>query len=235
VLAADDSSALLPTIVSRCARVRLGPVAADVVSAMLVDAGVADAARGTALARLASGRPGAALALARQPDAVLAQSRIARLLIDLLGADRRRRMSSQNDLIEDGAVLAAAASGAARASDDEPPMQPATRRRSVKSERGPRRASPAERRAAVAQVLTVWRDVARDLCVAARGGRRELRQHDLLEELTAGGADVEAPEIAAFLARLEAISRAVEAYANPELALDALLLEWPQPRRRAAA
>jgi hypothetical protein len=33
--------------------------------------------------------------------------------------------------------------------------------------------------------------------------------------------------------RIDAIGRAVEAYANPELALDVLLLEWPTAKRVA--
>jgi DNA polymerase-3 subunit delta' len=233
VLAADDSSALLPTIVSRCARVRMGPVAADVVSALLVERGLTDAARGAALARLAAGRPGAALALGDKPEAVLAQGRIARLLLDLLAADRRRRLAAQADLIEDGTLLAAAAGGGPDTPDDGAAAEPAPRRRTTKSGSGTRRASPAERRAAVTCVLAVWRDVARDLAVAARGGRRELRQHELLEELSTAGASLAPADMARFLGRIETVSRAIDQYANPELALDALLLEWP--RTRAAA
>jgi DNA polymerase III delta' subunit len=229
VLAADDSSALLPTIVSRCARVRLGPVAPEVVSELLVERGVTDAMRGAALARLAAGRPGAALALGSQPDAVLAQGRIARLLIDLLSADRRQRLAAQSDLIEDGTLLAAAATGMAEAMEDGSfAVEPAPRKRATRTGSGPRRASPAERRGAVTAVLAVWRDVARDLAVAARGGRRELRQHELLEELSAAGSSLAPADMARFLGRIETVSRAIDQYANPELALDALLLEWPR-------
>ena len=42
------------------------------------------------------------------------------------------------------------------------------------------------------QIVAVWRDVARDLAVAARGGKRELHQHELLDELTDAGARVDA-------------------------------------------
>jgi hypothetical protein len=82
-------------------------------------------------------------------------------------------------------------------------------------------------------VLGVWRDVARDVAVAAHGGRRELRQHELLEELSEAGRLVDQAAITRFLGRVEAVSRAIDAYANPELALDTLLLEWP--RTSAAA
>jgi DNA polymerase-3 subunit delta' len=224
VLAADDTSALLPTVVSRCARIRLGPVAPETIAELLAEAGLSDAARGAALGRLAGGRPGVAIALAATPDAGVAQARLTRLLIDLLAAPRHRRLRAAQELLEDGAVLAGAtapevvadgAAGTARAA------------------RGERRASPAERRAAAAQVISVWRDVARDLVVAAHGGRRELRQPELLDELSAAAQTVDAASVTRFLGRLESIGRALDAYANPELALDALLLAWPASRAAA--
>jgi hypothetical protein len=79
----------------------------------------------------------------------------------------------------------------------------------------------------------VWRDVARDLAVVTRGGGRELRLHDLLDELAAARATVDPAAATEFLDRLEAVSRALDAYANPELAVDALLLAWPKTRRAA--
>jgi DNA polymerase-3 subunit delta' len=210
VLATDGSAGLLPTVVSRCVRVRLGPVAADLIAGLIADAGLADAVRGAALARLAGGRPGLALRLARQPDAAVVQARLARTLLDLLAADRRRRLAAQQDLLDDGATLAAAVAGR------EPPSAAARR-------------APAERRAAAAQVLFVWREVTRDLAVAAHGGRAELRQHELIDELLAVGPTVPADRLTQFLARLDAAARALEAYANPELLLDSLLLIWPRP------
>jgi DNA polymerase-3 subunit delta' len=225
VLAASDSAALLPTVASRCVRLRLGPVDTETIGALLAGMGLADASRGTTLGRLAGGRPGVALRLAADAEAVLVYSRIARTLLDLTAADRRRRLSSQAELLEDGARLAAASSGLAAdgAEDGE---------RATPGKSG-RRVSPAERRAAVAQILAVWRDVARDLAVAAQGGRRELRLHDLLDELVQAAAGMEVAQAARFLDRVEGMSRAVDAYANPELVLDTLLVQWPQ-RRQAA-
>ena len=238
ILAADDSSTLLPTVVSRCARLRLGPVAIEAVAELLDEAHLADRSSGAALARLAGGRPGAALALAHRPEAVLAQGRLARTLLDLLGADRRRRLGAQSELLEEGVLLESASSGAASDADlaavDEPQAKRRTKSATRTAERTTaRRPSPAERRAAVAQVIGVWRDVARDLAVAARGGRRELRQPELLDDLVRAGATVDADAVAQFLARLDGVSRALDGYANPELALDALLLAWPKPVRAA--
>ena len=229
ILAADDSTKLLPTVISRCMRVRMGPVSADELSRVLAERGVADAARGAALARLTGGRPGAALAMAANSDAVIAQGRLARTLLALLGAERRRRLAAQQELIDDGAVLAAAA-GAAVSVDGVVSTEAAPMRSRAKSSGGARRASPAERRAAVAQIVAVWRDVARDLAVAARGGKRELRQHELLDELVDAGALVNPAQVTVFLQRIDALGRALDSYANPELVLDTLLLEWPRTR-----
>ena len=64
VLCADDEDRLLPTVRSRCARIRLGPVAVRDVEAILADAELADPPLAARLARLAGGRPGLARSLA---------------------------------------------------------------------------------------------------------------------------------------------------------------------------
>ena len=58
ILCADRDDLLLPTVRSRCVRVRLGPVAIREIESLLEDAGAADASRAGRLARLAAGRPG---------------------------------------------------------------------------------------------------------------------------------------------------------------------------------
>ena len=237
VLAADDVGALLPTVVSRCARLQLGPVTNDTIADLLADMSLADRSQGTALARLSSGRPGVAIALAHRPEAVQAQARIARTLLDLLAADRRGRLGLQGDLIADGALLAAAAAGVPSDIDDgiaELPRPRRSRQPASAAERGARRPSPAERRSAVASVVNVWRDVCRDLAVAARGGTAELHQLELLDELVAAGAAIDPDAVTRFLARLDAAGRQIDAYANPELALDALLLAWPRAQSAAS-
>jgi DNA polymerase III subunit delta' len=232
ILAADESSGLLPTVVSRCARLRLGPVPVDDIAAMLSDAGVADAARGSRLGRLAGGRPGLALALAAQPEALVIQERLARRLLELLGADRRQRLAALEELLEDSASLVAAAEAAAEPAT---PTDAAAQPSPSTGRRGPRpaRSSPAERRQAAAQLMTVWREVCRDLALAGHGAVAELRMHELADELAARARLVEAPALARFLAGLDDAGRQVEAYANPELVLDVLLLRWPSPRRAA--
>lgn len=223
ILAADDSAGLLPTVISRCARARLGPVATEPMAQLLAERGLADAARAAVLSRLAGGRPGVALALATRPEATVVQSRLAAALLDLLVADRRRRLAAPPELLADAVELLRATTG--RVDEDEAPQR--------RSATAASKISPAERRAAAAQLLAVWRDVARDLAVATRGGARELRQHELLDELAVHGRSIDPAHAALFLSRLEAVSRAIDAYANPELAVDALLLAWPMARRAA--
>jgi DNA polymerase-3 subunit delta' len=216
VLAADESANLLPTLISRCARLRLAPLTGQEIVELLASAGVADAARAATLARLSGGRPGVALALAAQPEIVLIHARLARSLLDLVGADRRVRLAAVPALLDDGVALAAVASP--DVADGGAPAKSA------------QRASPAQRRAAVTQLVTVWRDVARDLALAIHGARAELRQPDLLDEMTATAGIVDGAAITRFLSRLDGAVAALDAYANPELMLDTLLLEWPHQR-----
>lgn len=233
VLAADDSAALLPTVVSRCARLRLAPVAAEAVGALLEETGVADASRALLLARLAGGRPGLALALAATPEALLIRARVARTLITLLWEERRRRLATQAELLDDGAALARLTVAGAPNEEGEP-AGPAVREADQKAARA-KRHTPAERRAAVVALIAVWRDVSRDLALAARGAGTELLLRDLVDELGSAAELVEPASMSRFLQRLGALGRAVDAYANPELALDVLLLEWPRAHERAVA
>ena len=108
VLCADRDDLLLPTVLSRCARIRLGPVPIREIEAILEDAVAADPPRANRLARLAWGRPGAALALARAPEAVTARDEIARTLIDLAGERAARRLGVGRELLGRSAELVAA-------------------------------------------------------------------------------------------------------------------------------
>lgn len=98
ILCADDEDRLLPTVRSRCARLRLGPVATRDVEAILVDGGAADPPLAARLARIAGGRPGAARTLARAPAALAARDEMARMLLDLLEAPVASRLGAARDL-----------------------------------------------------------------------------------------------------------------------------------------
>ena len=220
VLAAEDESPLLPTVRSRCVRVRLGPVAVAEIGRLLADRGLADPARGAALARLAGGAPGLAIAFAQEPESVLVHARVVRTLLDLADADRRTRLGAAAELVADAMVLVDAAEP--DGVDGDGPDRPAAGRQLP-------RGAPAERRRAVLALLSAWRPLARDLALAANGGTRQLVHLDLLEEISDAGARLDRRAIVDFLSLLDELAAAIEAYANAELALDVLLLAWPRP------
>ena len=249
ILAADDEASLLPTVRSRCARYALAPLALEEVARLLVERGLTDPPRAASLARLAEGRPGLAVALAHEPDAPLIEDRLARTLLDLAAAGTAERLAAVPELLADAAELAERIErGARRAPLDgteaDGPDAGATDAITARAAGGAARAvarpsgrraapSPAERRAAVVRLIATWRALARDLAVAAQGGRAHVRHIDLLEELGAVGGRVAAEDVRLFLRRLDELGRAVDAYANPELALDVLLLRWPRAPRVA--
>ncbi len=246
VLCADDEEALLPTVRSRCVRVRLGPVAGRAIEELLVERGAADAPTAARLARLAEGRPGLALAYAAAPEAVRRRERLGRFLLDLLGADRRSRLAGARELLAEAGSLAEelarsrerltgpgstrvdAGTAAGRASA---PLDAASDEPSGTGvlQGAATRLAPAERRRAAAALLEAWTAVARDLAVASIGGRRAIRDPALLEELGQAAASLPPGTAGAFLERLEHASRLLDQNANPDLLVDVLLLAWPRP------
>jgi DNA polymerase-3 subunit delta' len=117
VLCADDEDRLLPTVRSRSARIRLGPVATRDIEGILADAGVAEPPLAARLARISAGRPGVARILARAPDAVAARDEIARTLLDLLAGGTAPRLAAVRDLTARATDLARALDRATRAED----------------------------------------------------------------------------------------------------------------------
>ena len=99
LLCADDEDRLLPTIRSRCVRIRLGPVGPRAIEDLLADLGLADAPAAARLARLAEGRPGVAIALARHPDAVIAREELLRRLVDLADEGPAGRLVAGSGLL----------------------------------------------------------------------------------------------------------------------------------------
>lgn len=83
VLVATSARALLPTIASRCQRLRFGPVDRDRLEAWLARRGVPEAAE---LARLAQGSPGEALRLA-EADALTERRALRDAVLGALGGD----------------------------------------------------------------------------------------------------------------------------------------------------
>lgn len=120
IICADREDSLLPTVLSRCIRLRLGPVAIREIEAILTESGIADAPTAARLARLSGGRPGIARIWALAPDAVAARAEIARSLLDLAGERAVRRLSVGRDLLKRAGELVRALDVAAQPAPDGP-------------------------------------------------------------------------------------------------------------------
>jgi DNA polymerase III delta' subunit len=118
VLCADAEEPLLPTIRSRCARLRLGPVASADIAAVLADHGIDDPALAARLARIAGGRPGLALAWAADPAALRVRDECTRVLLDLTSARPADRLAGVR-------AAAATAASLAELAEPSPPVAPA--------------------------------------------------------------------------------------------------------------
>ena len=235
ILCAEDEERLLPTIRSRCVRLRLGSIGVRAIEQILAEHDVADAPTAARVARLAGGRPGLALKLALAPEAVRIRGEIARTLLDLLTASRTRRLIGIRD-------LAARAADLVQAQEPGPSRDgaPVTGKRGRASSPEPEenadaggepaggavvRIAPAERLGAALALVSTWRDLLRDLTLVSLGAPDAVRDPELLEELAAAGSlSVEAA--AAHLRRLDAAGEQLEGNVSPELVLDALAIAW---------
>ncbi len=128
ILCADREALLLPTVRSRCARVRLGLVGSRDIEAIVADHDLADPPLAARLGRLAGGRPGLALAYARAPDAVLIRAELSRVLLDLTGAGAAARLAAARAALPRAMAMAAALT----AGDEvQPGPRPARKRRNA--------------------------------------------------------------------------------------------------------
>jgi DNA polymerase III delta' subunit len=250
ILCVDDEEVLLPTIRSRCARIRLGVLGVREVERLLVDRGLADAPTAARLARLTGGRPGLAVAYALADGAEAIRGELSRTLLDLLAEGPSRRLAAARALLgramELDALLAPAASPVdaaprrgARGKGPGPAgvpeaLEPADDTADESPDDGPARKTPAAtRRRALVLLLDAWRGLARDLAVAGRGAPGFVRDVALLEEIEAAARELPPDAAVAALARLGRADELIAGNVAPELVLDVLLVRWPR-RRRAA-
>ena len=153
ILCADDEDRLMPTVRSRCARLRLGPVATRDIETILADGDLADPPVAARLARLSGGRPGLARSLARSADAVAARDESARTLLDLLGEGPAARLAASRDLVAAAGVYDRALSrGAAADEAAEDPTPAGSGRRGTTGRGRGAAAKGAERSPAAATV-----------------------------------------------------------------------------------
>jgi len=247
ILCAEDDERLLPTIRSRCVRLRLGPVAGRAIEELLVERGVADAPTAARLGRLAGGRPGSAILLAGAPDAVRLHGEISRSLLDLLDQPRTDRLTGIRDLSTRAAEMLratrpeaatrSAPRGRGRGRAAEPAVEPTPASGAVDgvadaapddaaAEPATGRVPAAERRAAALALVDVWRALVRDVALvrlAAPG-----RSHDpaLVDDLEAAAGAVSPADAGQQLRRLEQAGERLEGNVSPELVLDDLALGW---------
>ncbi len=266
VLCADDDECLLPTVRSRCVRIRLGAVGIREIELWLGETGSADAPRAARLARLAGGRPGLALAYARSADAERLRGEVARGLLDMLAQGRHERLGAVRELLKSAAALDAAlesgrlegtSAGTGETGGGGAETPSSTRRRkgrapepasaasasaasdgaegATNEESATPRLAASDRRSAAATLIEIWASLGRDLAVSGRGGARQLREADLVDEIPAAAADLDPASLTAFLTQLSDVAGKLDDNVNPELALDVLALSWPRPFPPASA
>jgi DNA polymerase-3 subunit delta' len=145
ILCADDEERLLPTIRSRCVRIRLGTMGSRGVEAVLASQELADAPTAARLARITDGRPGHAIAYALAPEAATIRAEIARTLLDLLGAGVAARLTGIRELAGRAADLVRALdAGARRATTAAEPGGRAGSRGAGRTRKDPPSARPPE-------------------------------------------------------------------------------------------
>ncbi len=261
VLCADTEEPLLPTIRSRCARIRLGPVAIRDIEAIMSEAGAAEPPVAARAARIAGGRPGIALAWVARPDALRERDAIGRSLLDLAIARPADRLAGIRSLATQAAELAGIGEGSSSA--------PVTQEASVtgKERARPKRSTPeastmtdpaadgttpdeadaepddttavrapaSERRRAAEALIGLWTDVTRDVALCQRGLDRSVRDLALLDDTRGLATDLDPEAVAAFIDRLGRASVLIASNVSPELVLDDLALAWPRPRSSTRA
>ena len=223
VLCVDDEELLLPTIRSRCARIRLGTLATRDVERLLDLRELADPPTAARLARLAAGRPGVAVAYATAPEAEAIRAELVRSLLDLLDRSRAERLTAARDLLGRSMTLVAALEGV-----DGRPASSSAPATGAEPGAGAGKASAAERRRALALLLDLWRELARDLACVQQGAIHSIRDVALLEEIEAAARRLPAASAAGTLARIIRAGELLDVNATPELVLDVLLVRWPR-------
>ena len=239
VLCADQEARLLPTVRSRCARVRLGLVGPRDIEAIVADHGLVDPPTASRLGRIAGGRPGIALAYARAPEAIILRAELTRVLLDLTAARPSARLAAARAAVPRALALAAAlspvdpASGSSRSvrrRGGSTTVAPETSDGAADEDAGamPGVTVPAtERRRAVELLLGLWTDVARDLVLVETGGSGSVRDVALLDELRVVAATIPPASAPTFLARAARAAELLASNVSPELILDSLVLAWP--------
>jgi len=240
VLSAAEDASLMPTIRSRCALIRLGLPESAAASELLATQLGLDAPTATRLLRMAGGRPGPLLDAGASGDAARAHAQLRRQLLDFVSVAPHARLSQLPGLIGDASAILSAGTDVQEAepvgseSDvdgaDPTPDDAAdtSTKRNAPAKRSGSRPTPAERRAAAAALLRLWRGVARDLALVAVGASASVGFPEDLQELLPVAARCDPTIWRDALVSIDRALTAVRRNGNPELLLDAVALRWPR-------
>ncbi len=254
VLCADAEEPLLPTILSRCVRIRLGPVGVRDIEAIVAEHGAADPPVAASAARIAGGRPGVALRWILAPDALRDRDAIGRSLLDLADAGPADRLAGIRSLASQAAAIAMIAVDSGPVTTPDPAMtEPARSRRARTAKPADEPAPPdggdagdpssdeavelvrtpaTERRRAADALIAVWTDVTRDLLLSQLGLDASVRDVGTLDDTRSVATRLDRGDLHAFMGRLGQAAVLIAGNVSPELVLDDLALAWPRPTAR---
>ena len=207
VLVADEPWRLLPTIRSRCQPVRIGRVAADELTAFLVERRQLQVDLAASVARLSHGLVGRAVSLVDQRHLLDWRRRVQAELLSLLDRGRADRFAAVRDLLDETVRLGATAPVV---EDDEGGRTPA-----------------AAQRAAATILVEAWIELTRDLLVVAVGRVELAPGGELGPELEAAGRRLDPGALARMAVLLERIHDALRENSAPRLSLETAVLSWP--------
>jgi DNA polymerase III subunit delta' len=216
ILVATDTSQLLPTIRSRCQPLRIGPVPRAELVEWLIDEHRLPRDQAEALARISSGLVGRAVGFATRADDLEWRRRVQEELLALLERGAADRLGSARDLLDEAARRARPSAD----TDGSPGV--------VTDEGEPARSPAALQRVAAMAIVEAWRDLARDLLVAAAGRAAASGAEEMIPKLPDAARRVGGQPLSVFLGLLEQVHDGLAQNASPRLALDAAMLAWPQ-------
>ena len=212
ILVADDLSALLPTIRSRCQPLRMGPVPRAELAAWLIDHERLPADLADLLARLTGGLSGAAVAMARDPDFVSWRRQAQTELLALLRRGPADRLPALKELLDAAGRRTGTVPTALPAEADEPAAR-----------------TPASQQRAAALLLTdAWTALARDLLVVAAGEPDLALGVELLEGSAEAARGIGQHQLATFLRTLGRVQDGLLDNTAPKLAMEVAMLAWPR-------
>ncbi len=171
------------------------------------------------MARLAGGLTRRAIDYARKPDLLRWREATQRELLGLIASGSAERFDSVRHLLDTAARVEAA---------------PAVEEVEPVDDEAPRLAGAAQRGAALL-VIDAWRDLARDLLMAAAGRPQLVSATTDREQIESVGRSVDRGELIAFLALAGRITDGLRENAAPRLALEIAMLAWPRTGAAARA